>query len=95
MAQEIRGISFLVTPAQEAVRKLTIAEISVVHPTRHLPCSEEPPQAASRRGSFLRMRDFLNPSKDYPDAEERPEGASRSTHSRDAADFLTASQAGV
>jgi hypothetical protein len=72
-----------VTPAKEAVRKFTIGWISAVRPSRRPPCG------------LLRMRDFLNAIKGFPHAEEHPKGASRSTHGRDAANFLTASKAGV
>jgi hypothetical protein len=38
------------------------AWISAMRPSRQPPCPEGPPQAASRRGRFLRMRTFLIPS---------------------------------
>jgi hypothetical protein len=33
---------------------------------------KEPPQAASRRGGFLRMRNAVNAIEDLPHAEEHP-----------------------
>src|SRR6516165_2084567 len=76
-----RRVMQTVSPTAEAVRKLTIAGVSAMHPSSQL------------LRSFLRIRGFLNANKDLPHAEERPAGASRSTHSRDEADFLTASVA--
>src|SRR6516162_4741669 len=44
----------------QPVKELSIGWISALRPSRQPPCPEEPPQAASRRGGFLRMRSFLN-----------------------------------
>jgi len=82
-------------PAFEGVRKLTICWINALRPSRQLPCPEEPPQAASRRGSFLRMSIFLNPIRRFPHAEERSKSASRSMRNRHAANFLPPAFAGM
>jgi hypothetical protein len=52
-------------PTFEAVKKLTSGWIGPVRSSRQPPCPEELPQAASRRGGFLRMRPFLMPSMIY------------------------------
>src|SRR6516162_5418161 len=58
----------------QPVKELSIGWISALRPSRQPPCPEEPPQAASRRGGFLRMRNFLNYINEVPHAEERPTG---------------------
>ena len=63
----------IVTPANEADRKLAVGWIGALRPSRQL------------LRSFLRMRNFLNYIKGLPHAEERLQGASRSTHDRNAA----------
>jgi hypothetical protein len=89
----IQSSSCRFAASSELVKELASGWIDAVRPSRQPPpvlawgrlCPEEPPQAASRRGGFLRMRTFLNALKDIPHAEERLKGASRSTHDVDAA----------
>jgi hypothetical protein len=80
----VTGVVAEISRSAEALKELTIGWMSAVRPSRQPPCPEEPPQAASRRGGFLRMRTFLNAINDTPHAEERLQGASRSTHGVDA-----------
>ena len=78
-SRQIIGLSgLLVFLAKEAVKELTIGWISAVRSSRQSPRPEPPPQAASRRGDFLRMRNAvkaikaIKAIKDLPHAEERP-----------------------
>jgi hypothetical protein len=75
-SRQIIGLSgLLVFLAKEAVKELTIGWISAVRSSRQSPRPDEPPQSASRRGDFLRMRNAVKATKaikDLPHAEERP-----------------------
>jgi hypothetical protein len=72
-SRQIIGLSgLLVILAKEAVKELTIGWISAVRSSRQSPRPEPPPQVASQRGDFLRMRNAVKAIKDLPHAEERP-----------------------
>jgi hypothetical protein len=60
----------------ELVKELGSGRNSEVRPSRQPPCPEEPPQAASRRGGFLRMRTVLNVIKIYLMLRSASKGAS-------------------
>src|SRR5271157_2177259 len=70
---------------KECVRESKTRWINTVSPSRRPPCPEEPPQAASRRGGLLRMRNFVNAIDGISHAEERSKSASPSSRDRDAA----------
>ena len=57
--------------ARRRCAEILIGWIRAVRSSRQPPCPEEPPQAASRRGGFLRMRISVNAIQDCPHGEER------------------------